>query len=419
MHGASLLAIVWEPSDEVVTTPRSAVLVRLSARSLEPASSRRLVLGHEVGAWSLSPDGSQLAIAVASPNVVKLVGVDRLELLGMLQLGLSGYVTEVTWPSRDRILVLLEDGPRRHSLVSIDPVAQRVVARRLIRGTRTASANTHDGLAVLLGPETPRIGASRLTVIDADGDTRSIGVPRVLSGIVGAEHSANGMAAAQLPGLAVDESGERAFVVGPDLLVAEVDLRSLRVTYHEVDANESLVRRLLDWLEPAAEAKTTFGAVRYARWIGDRWIAVSGWDEQPSTEGEGVETPAGLRLIDTRDWSVRTLDRKASAFSFAAGVLIAYGAHTASGGTTPLGAPGEDRVRGMGVSGYGLDGRRRFHFLGDKAVVRVETAGDHAYAAVSDSTGVSVIDLGSGRLLGTLGTDEEPGLPTVVAEALP
>jgi hypothetical protein len=45
------------------------------------------------------------------------------------------------------------------------------------------------------------------------------------------------------PALAIDPEGERAFVVGAGSLVAELDLDTLEVRYHELDGSTASSRR--------------------------------------------------------------------------------------------------------------------------------------------------------------------------------
>ena len=66
--------------------------------------------------------------------------------------------------------------------------------------------------------------------------------------------------------------------------VAEVDLASGRVGYHEVHEPVSLLGRLRNWLEPAAEAKTAEGAERQAVWVGN---ISSLYPARTPTNGEG------------------------------------------------------------------------------------------------------------------------------------
>ena len=85
----------------------------------------------------------------------------------------------------------------------------------------------------------------------------------------------------------------------------------LGVSYHELSQPGSLFPRLRDWLDPAADAKISFGWSREADWLGDGLVALSGSDYHGLSS-----TPAGLKLIDTEAWGVRPLDRaRASAGS--------------------------------------------------------------------------------------------------------
>ena len=54
-----------------------------------------------------------------------------------------------------------------------------------------------------------------------------------------------------VPGLAVDPEGKRALVIPAGGRVAEVDLDSMEVAYHELSEPVSLWGRLRNWLEPA------------------------------------------------------------------------------------------------------------------------------------------------------------------------
>jgi hypothetical protein len=53
-------------------------------------------------------------------------------------------------------------------------------------------------------------------------------------------------------------------VVGAGTPVVEVDLHSLGVAWHRTEPRPGPLRRLADWLLPAAEAKSVYGPVRMA-----------------------------------------------------------------------------------------------------------------------------------------------------------
>jgi hypothetical protein len=188
------------------------------------------------------------------------------------------------------------------------------------------------------------------------------------------------------PGLAVDPDRGRAFVVAADAPVAEIDLATLRVAYHDLSERVSLLGRLRDWLEPPAHAHHPQGPLRQALWLGDGRIAVWG----VRLRGDNFEEVAGgLELVDTRDWTVRTIDDRATDATVVAGTLLAWGPIPESG-------------RSIGLTGYSLDGERRFHLFPGKSVTPRAMAGDRAYFAVANAwPEVSVVDVRAGRAIGT------------------
>lgn len=94
--------------------------------------------------------------------------------------------------------------------------------------------------------------------------------------------------------------------------------------WDELSQPVSLLSRLRDWLDPAADAKISFGWSREADWLGDGLVAVSGSDYHGLSS-----TLAGLKLIDTEAWGVRTLDPGASVHRLAEGTLFAAAPATA------------------------------------------------------------------------------------------
>lgn len=119
------------------------------------------------------------------------------------------------------------------------------------------------------------------------------------------------------PGLAVDSAGRRAFVVPAAGPVAEVSLDTLAVAYHDLHEPVSFLGRLAAWLQPAAQAKELPGTSRTAVWLSDGKLAVTGID--------GREERAGLALVDTRTWSIRTLDEGVDSFAVAQRRIVATG----------------------------------------------------------------------------------------------
>jgi hypothetical protein len=122
---------------------------------------------------------------------------------------------------------------------------------------------------------------------------------------------------ARIPGLAVDPGSDRAFVVAGGV-AAQIDLRTLAVSIHELGREASFLSRLWSWLDPAALAKEYSGEVREARWLGDGLLAVSGSDAQ-----SGLMRPAGLVVVDTRTWNIQTIDPGATSVSLTDDAFVA------------------------------------------------------------------------------------------------
>jgi hypothetical protein len=110
------------------------------------------------------------------------------------------------------------------------------------------------------------------------------------------------------------------------------------------------------WLKPKAEAKAMQGPERRAVWLGDGRLAVTGVDYVASVDGHGneqeVDKPAGLKLIDTSNWSVRTLDHTTSSITYADGVLFAFGTSWDSR---------TSKMTGSGVTAYDSRGDELYH----------------------------------------------------------
>jgi hypothetical protein len=122
---------------------------------------------------------------------------------------------------------------------------------------------------------------------------------------------------------------------------------------------------------------------------------VSGEDEWASIDAqrqmEAGSRAAGLTVIDTRNWQVRTLDERASRFVAGAGHLPATGSSS---------DPESGKEVGMGLAAYALDGTKRFElFVGETAWVSY-VLGLRAYVAVDDQ--LRIVDLSSGAVARTV-----------------
>jgi hypothetical protein len=368
-----------------------ATLVRVDSRTIRPRG-RGLRLGGPCGfaggyASAVAFKGEQLALG-GSFGRVCIVGTRRLRLRSVLETGIEGYVEAVAWVGTSLAAVVNSESSR--SLVVVDPTSGRVVASREVTGTLHVSAGAPAGLLLLLGP-TEVIGPSRLLLFAADGAVRTVALDRIPSGYDFSDPQ-HRRATHVSPGLAVDRIANRAFVLGAGAPVAEVDLTSMSVAYHDLYQPVSLVGRLGRWLEPAAEAKERFeGPTREAAWLGAGMLAVWGRDDHVEVVGENLRSwqePAGLSVIDTRDWTIRMLDRGATSATIANEKLLAFSWlwDSATG------------ALGTGLTVFGPDGSQQFHLFGSRALGSVQALGGRAFVS-DERTGYTVVDLRTARIM--------------------
>jgi hypothetical protein len=297
------------------------------------------------------------------------------------------------WVGRSRLLLVLGELPvSRHSVVlTLDTHARRVLQRQRLPGPVLSSGHLPDGLVLLLTPA-KGIGPATLAVVDDDARIRTVTLSGIAAGSESVETGALPVDRQAFPGLAVDPAGRRAYVVAAGAPVAEVDLTTLRVGYHRLATPTSPLRRLANWLLPAAEAKgATDGPARSALWLGEGLLAVAGLDAEASNTKEGareVQRPSGLELIDTRSWTVRMLDPHTSGIMLAGGRLFATAYRYDSNDGEP---------KGHGLTIYGPGDRRPVHLMGSDLVWDVQVHDDLAYAR--RGSGYSVIDLRANRVL--------------------
>jgi hypothetical protein len=161
-------------------------------------------------------------------------------------------------------------------------------------------------------------------------------------------------------GLAADRRAGRAFVVGAGRRVAVVDLRTMTARYRRVR-----VPRMT--------------RSREALWLGGGLLALWG--------GSG----AGVHVVDTRTWSVRTVSRAATGARGAAGRLLVYSERG-------IGRAGS----GIGLRVFTRDGRTLVRHLFGTRKLSVETAGGRAYVTGRASRGrraAWTVDASSGEVI--------------------
>lgn len=370
-------------------------LVRLDPSTFRARPGRVLLEYHNT-AWSSSPDGS--TVVLADPTLfgsLRFVDVTRMRALGDLRLNAGAVVLATAWLGPDR-LVAVVSYEEKTKVVLVDGLDRRVLSSRELPGRFEKLGRGGDTAAVLLSPWRG-IGPATLAVVDRSGTVRTADVARIEIGTEPFDHDRLGVIRSASAGLAVDPASGRAFIVGAVPLLAEIDLATLSVRYHDLARPVSLLGRLRDWLEPAAEAKgAPDGPRRSARWLGAGILAVWGYDDHGSIVGNEIrttQTPAGLSLVDTRNWSVRSVDPRAShAFPTGSGLLT----------SSALWDGQARKVRGAGLSLYDNAGNRRFHLFGERSVPYAVVVGQRALVAFLTSTAsYAVVDLATGRVLRT------------------
>jgi hypothetical protein len=351
---------------------RTDFLVRLDGESLRPMS-KRLVLGGHASAWAFSPDGKRLAVGVDRALGLRLVDVRRLKRIGRIET-LNGNIFRLAWLAPRRIVGVEEIG-----LFVVDPVAGRRMRSPRIVGDIFGFQQAGSVVALVVAPS-GEVGPARLAVVGAEGNIRTVTLEGIRAGATIDQDSMRGES--RHPGLAVDPAG-RAFVVGAlGEPVAEVSLATLAVTYHRPEPRRSLATRLHDWIEAEAEAKMPLvGSRRTAHWLGDGRIAVWGYDSAPVAADRVASAPVGLSIIDTRDWTVETVDARATQVACAAGLLLSVG-------------------EGAGLTAYTPEGGRRYHLFGEDNVEVRATFGSRAFV-VPGRAPMRVVDVLTGQVVGT------------------
>jgi hypothetical protein len=312
------------------------------------------------------------------------VDVDRMRVTATVRLA-GGPIGALAWLAPGRVIAVQEISGERQRLITVDLVKQRVAARRALGGSVQQLARTTEELVLLLAPA-GAIGPARIAVADRAGGIRFVRLDRILAGSkllgTGSGHRVD----ARLPGLAVDPLGRRAFVVDK-AVAAEIDLKAGTLSYHSLDRASSFLSRLWNWLEPAAAAKQVSGHHRQARWLGASLLAVSGTDIE-----QGTMQPAGLLVVDTRDWSVRSINRGATGFHVAGDVLLA------AGGSWDAAT---ERTTGIGLAAYGFDGRKQFQLFDGQLAWVAQLYGGRAYVGISGQETLRVVELATGSVLTT------------------
>jgi hypothetical protein len=337
--------------------------------TLQPTSAYRATLPEQTSTWAVSPGGGLLAIGLS--NGVRIIDADTLRSVTTLERFPSWALT---WLSDDLLVSLGSDevfmwdarvdGTRHHYLPGSVVTSYAAIDRLLVI---SSEGGRH------------QLGPAHLVQIDASG-WRTVELEGLEAGF-DPDRGEHGMELT--PGLAFDADRERAFVVPSDGPIAEVDLAEMAVVGYRRPAT-SLLQDLTSALVVPASAKLAEWARVRAAWLGDGLLAVSG--ERGSTMDLDVGA-AGVSIVDTRDWTVCTLDPRPTHVAVSAGVLLAWG--------------GADfgEFGGTGLIGYDLTDGSRWHRFG-RQYLDVQVYGAYVYAINSwHGWRVRTLDVETGTVL--------------------
>jgi hypothetical protein len=385
LAGVAILARDGDPPAAGEHVPASLLalrdgwLAKLDPRSLSPLAGGRVRLRDPLERWARDPSGTRLAVVTRRGATLRFFDTSRMRAAGMIRTRARGLVAALAWPRPDRLWLVLATpaccATGSTTVVTVDPARRKVVARTEFMAGLTRVAATPDGAVLLLAPSAT-IGTATLITVDAIGDVDAARLGGTSAGLLPTE-GVPFILRTRRPGLAVDARRRRAFVVSSRPQVLEIDLVTMRVLYHRLSPYRTPLQRLRDLLEAPADAQQPVGPERSAAWVRPGAIAVSGVDSHVSWRPRGgvdhVARPAGLRLIDTNRWEIRTLDEGAAAFRTVEGLILTDG--------RGLAIHGPDAVTRL------LEGRR----------VRVlGSAGSLAY--VREGGVLHVVELTTGRI---------------------
>jgi hypothetical protein len=373
------------PSSEPVLAatgiPEGSRIHWVDGRTLEPVDQRSVEIPFYAAIVERSPDGSSLAVGANETGAVQLVDLEEMRTLGAVDVEGASHVERLNWVRPDLLLASL--GGLTSQAAAIDPVTRKIVAAHDLGGVTLYSRPTDEAIVFLVAPS-DGIGPARVFVFDGS-EPRSVELAEIRAGWEQVESSEEDYRGRQsVPALAVDPAGTRALVIPAGNRVAEVDLETLAVAYHDLAEPVSLLGRLRDWLEPPAQAKAIEGPDRNAVWLPSGLVAVSGAQYSEDEDGMNV-TSAGLALIDPSDWTVSRLSDEPSWVTLRGDAVLASGWTVGSDEQT--------------LMVFDPDGTLRFSLARESADLS-QVSGGHLYVATNDGTRFEIVDLETGETVG-------------------
>jgi hypothetical protein len=377
-----VLGMVWEGG--------GPHLARLHARTLQPHERPRIRVSTVAAA---SPDEQHLTTAVGTDTGfrrrgiwIRFVDVQSLRVEKVVKLGPGRPVHSIDWISDDQIMVVAGYPTR---VYVVDPTTFHVQHEvDLGRHEVVAVARAKDSVVVLTStasaPERgfdSAISPTRLHVVSADGAFRSGDELSVVAGYefvegVGGRH--------RYPGLAVDEAGNRAFVVADEDHVVEIDLETMAIAYPS--ARPSWWDSFLSLFGMSADAKMSFGTSVNAHLLPDGKLLV---EEESNSERRDWTT---VSLVDTETWETCVMATDTGRAIVSGQSIVTWD------GLNRLGQGRRVRERASsGLAVYDLAGIKRLHVLKGTAICWVDVAGSTAYAYKCGS-GLATVELDSGAV---------------------
>lgn len=347
--------------------------LRLDARTLR-SLRRGSHFGPPNGGWSFSPDRTKLALGSDIFDLSKLRSTRHLTTP-------SFDLFTPVWVTAHRLVGVgtISDDYDTYGVVTVDPSTGHVLSETslgvsiqddlIVRVTKTPN-----GIAFLLASFQDR-RPTTLVVAGIDGSVRQARLDRVVSGLQLGNPAVD--CCLSIPALAIDSAGNRAFVTAAGAPIAEVDLASLQVAYHDLGPRFGRLAR----------AKVLGTTIRSLAYLPSGRLALTGSSSTGGDEAKSVARPAGLTFVDTRTWAARTVDPDTTAALLAGDELLGFGVY------------GRALVQGVGVTVYGGDGTRLVHRLGHAAVGGASIVGRYVYLDETALGRRSILDLVSGRIV--------------------
>jgi hypothetical protein len=331
-------------------------LVRLNAQTLEPTGAKLALRDKLSHAYAFRPDGRRVAIPSVAAHGLRVFDTRSLKRAGRVWLS-DVYVGEYAWMAPRRIVGFGQEG-----VFAVDPVAGKPLRTPAIPPEIVDVRRVGNRLVFLFGR--PRwTGTARLAVVDPTGRSTEVRLTRIKASVLERGFGPENFA----PGLTIDPAG-RAFVVGGrDEPIAEVNLKTRQVIYHEL---------------PKVVQEVT-GRTRNAIWLGGGRIAVWGDDVVKQPDRHEL-VPTGLAIADLRQRRYKVVDTDARSVSFTARTLLVSDS------------------RG-GLKGYSTTGQRLYETFAGERVMSIATFRSRAFviSLLGEPRGIRVIDARTGTVVGT------------------